>query len=317
MYILATSAISYQATFQNEGFSRHLIEIDDDAELIRPDYSLYIPAMERRRMSEVVKMAIACSIDCLSQAHFAQPDAIIVGTSMGCCTHTKAFLDKILTSDGNLISPTSFIQSTHNTIAGQISLLLKNHSYNTTHTQNSLSFEHALMDGFLCANEGCTQILVGASDENEPELHNLKERLKNEIGTAGYGASFFILSPEQTDVGIELVDIASFGLIQEYGSLITDFLSANKLTHADIDQVLYSNSTPLIKHVLNDLFQTQVMIDYQKYSGLYFTNSAFAMSLAIDMLKEADRSKSKYVLVCNNLVPENLGLTLLRRKALK
>ena len=161
MHITASSTISHQPTFRNKGFSLGLSELKPVSELITPDYSAFIPAMDRRRMSQVLKMAIACSIDCLEQAGLSQPDAIIVGTSMGCCVHTKNFLDKILSANEGLLSPTSFIVSTHNTIAGQISLLLKNHGYNMTHTQNSLSFEQGLIDGMLCIKNGCSNVLVG------------------------------------------------------------------------------------------------------------------------------------------------------------
>src|SRR5215211_5509305 len=129
MFINAASTISYQPTFGNNGFSLSWKEIDASSELIIPDYNEFIPAMDRRRMSHVQKMSIACAMDCLEQVELKQPEAIIVGTSMGCSINTKNFLDKILDAGEGPLSPTSFIVSTHNTIAGQIALLLKNHGY--------------------------------------------------------------------------------------------------------------------------------------------------------------------------------------------
>ncbi|HVG42231.1 MAG TPA: beta-ketoacyl synthase chain length factor, partial [Chitinophagaceae bacterium] len=173
MYITASATISHQPTFRNNGFSSSLSELKSLSKLITPDYSLFIPAMERRRMSDVLKMSIACSMDCLEQAGLSQPDGIIVGTSMGCCVHTKNFLDKIIAANEGPLSPTSFIVSTHNTIAGQISLLLKNHGYNITHTQNSLSFEQGLIDGMLSIREGHNNILIGGADEQEDAIYNM------------------------------------------------------------------------------------------------------------------------------------------------
>jgi len=197
MHITASSTISHQPTFRNKGFSLELSELKPVSELITPDYSLFIPAMDRRRMSQVLKMSIACSMDCLEQAALSQPDAIIVGTSMGCCVHTKNFLDKILSANGGPLSPTKFIVSTHNTIAGQVSLLLKNHGYNMTHTQNSLSFEQGLIDGMLCINNGSRNVLVGGADEEEHAIYNMKERLEDENIHSACGASFFVLSNEK------------------------------------------------------------------------------------------------------------------------
>ncbi|MBD0333418.1 MAG: beta-ketoacyl synthase chain length factor [Chitinophagaceae bacterium] len=314
MYIIASSTISHQPTFRNKGFAKQLCELKDPSVVLHPDYSAFIPVMERRRMSDVLKMAITCSIDCLQQAELQQPGAIIVGTSMGSCTHTKNFLDKIISADGSLISPTSFITSTHNTIAGQISLLLKNHSYNTTHTQNSLSFEQALTDGMLCLNEGCQNVLIGAADEVEKELFNMEARLRTEDLHITSGASFFILTSEKTYNSLAtLLNVASFSLVNDISASITDFLKTNNLSESEIDLILFSGSSPNTIMQLQKLFDVKKLFDYQKLSGVSFTNSAFAMSYAVDTLSDDSCKNVRTILVCNNLVPENLGLMLLKK----
>ncbi len=319
MYITASSTISHQPTFRNKGFSSTISALEPLSELVTPDYSAFIQAMERRRMSQVLKMAITCSIDCLEQAGLSQPDGIIVGTSMGCCVHTKNFLDKILSANEGLLSPTSFIVSTHNTIAGQISLLLKNHSYNMTHTQNSLSFEQALIDGMLCIENGSSHILVGGADEEEDEIYNMKERLNDEKIHLTCGVSFFILSNEKgKQASINLVDVGSFGLINDFSGIIMEFLVSNKLSPEEIDMVLYANSEQEKTEELKTLFGHGKIFDYQKITGTYFTNSAFAMNYGIDILSQREHpvfgEGINKVLVCNNLIPENLGLILLANK---
>lgn len=319
MHITASSTISHQPTFRNKGFSLELSELKLLSELITPDYSAFIPGMDRRRMSQVLKMAIACSIDCLEQAGLSQPDAIIVGTSMGCCVHTKNFLDKILSANEGLLSPTSFIVSTHNTIAGQISLLLKNHGYNMTHTQNSLSFEQGLIDGMLCMNDGCSNVLVGGADEAEDAIYNMRERLNDEKIRLSCGASFFILSNEKGNpASINILDVGSFGLIDDSSSIITGFLDSNNLSTEEIDLVLYSNSDQKKTDELTIIFGHGKIFDYQKIAGTYFTNSAFAMNYGIDILSHRKHpvfgERINKVLVCNNVIPENLGLILLDNK---
>lgn len=320
MQITASSTISHQPSFRNIGFSLELSELKAGSELITPDYSAFIPAMDRRRMSQVLKMSIACSIDCLEQAGVNQPDAIIVGTSMGCCVHTKNFLDKILSANEGLLSPTSFIVSTHNTIAGQISLLLKNHGYNMTHTQNSLSFEQGLIDGMLCINDGCSNVLVGGADEQEDTLHNMRVRLNDEKIHLSCGASFFILTNQKGNpASINLVDVGSFGLIDDSSGIITEFLHSNNLSTEEIDLVLYSNSDQKKTEELKIIFGHSQLFDYQKITGTYFTNAAFAMHYGMDILSHRKHpvfgeGLSK-VLVCNNLIPENLGLILLDNKS--
>jgi len=320
MYITASSTISHQPTFRNKGFSLQLSELKPASELITPDYSAFIPAMDRRRMSQVLKMAIACSMDCLGQAGLTQPDAIIVGTSMGCAVHTKNFLDKIISANEGPLAPTSFIVSTHNTIAGQVSLLLKNHGYNMTHTQNSLSFEQGLIDAMLCIKSGSHYILVGGADEEEETIYNMKERLNDENIHLTSGASFFVLSNERGNPGpVKLADVGSFGLIDDSSLLIKGFMDSNNLSAEEIDLVLYCNSDQKKTEELEIIFGPGKIFDYQKITGTYFTNSAFAMNYGIDILSHKKHpvfgEEISKVLVCNNLIPENLGLILLDNKS--
>ena len=49
----------------------------------------------------------------------------------------------------NILTPTSFIQSTHNTVGGQIALELQCKGYNFTYVHGSNSFESALLDAKL------------------------------------------------------------------------------------------------------------------------------------------------------------------------
>ena len=290
--------------------------MDDRAELKLPDYSGFIPVMDRRRMSEVLKMSITSAMDCVQQAGISKPDAIIVGTSMGCSIHTKTFLDKIAASQGELIAPTAFIVSTHNTIAGQISLLMKTHGYNMTHTQNTLSFEQALMDAMLCINNGYKHVLAGGADEMESTIYNMKGRLNRKDLFLTAGASFFLLSGEAGESeSIKVKDVRSFGLSTHPFKDLEWFLESNSLSIGDIDLVLYENTNENMSTELEGFFGKEKLVDYLQYAGTYYTSSAFAMHLAEDMLMQemVDGKELKRILVWNNLVPENLGLILLEK----
>jgi 3-oxoacyl-[acyl-carrier-protein] synthase II len=318
MYINAASTISHQPTFRNKGFSRQLRELEPSSQLITPDYSELIPPMDRRRMSDVQKMSIVCSMDCLEQAAVGQPDAIIVGTSMGCCVNTRNFLDKILHANGGPLSPTSFIVSTHNTIAGQIALLLKNHSYNMTHTQNSLSFEQSLIDGMMWIKSGFNHVLVGGADEEEESLYNTQSRLNREHLHLACGASFFVLSNENHhSQAVKLVDVGSFGLIDGITHGISHFLASNDLSAKSTDLVLFALNDQQKMDELKSLFPRERLRDYQKLTGTYYTSSAFAMHYGVDMLLNnttTAEAEPRNILVCNNVIPENLGLILLSIK---
>ncbi|MBL7825433.1 MAG: beta-ketoacyl synthase chain length factor [Saprospiraceae bacterium] len=312
MFIRAASTISHQPTFRNKGFSSKLLPLTPDTALIHPDYGMFIPPKDTRRLNDILKMAITCTSDCLLQAEIDQPDAIIVGTSMGCNEFTKTFLDKIHAANGGLIAPTAFMLSTHNTIAGQVSLFLGNQSYNITHTHNNLSFEHALVDAMMAVEEGKQRVLVGAADEMGNELYDMHERLQNNQLLATSGASLFILSDEGSSVAIHLIDVDCYSQLENLEATINDFLKRNKLTLEEVNRVLFSASRSATAETLSRIFQTEKIVDYQVFSGAYYVNSAFAMHLAVDLL-EMESKPGEKVLICNNLIPNNLGLILLSR----
>jgi 3-oxoacyl-[acyl-carrier-protein] synthase II len=318
MFINAAATISHQPTFGQHQRLSQLQKLTDPSNLITPDYSVYIPAMERRRMSQVQKMSIACALDCISQSKIEQPDAIIVGTSMGCSVNTRTFLDRIYQADEGPLSPTSFIVSTHNTIAGQIALILKNHGYNMTHTQNSLSFEHALLDAMLCEKEGCTNILVGGTDEEERAIYNMPARLHNYDIHLGSGASFFIISNKAfTPASVELVNVGCFGLVEKIPECIFAFLDESNMAPSAIDLVLFAVNQPGYYDVLRLVFQQKQLINYQDITGTYYTNPAFAMHYGMALLQDGKESPfgvCENILICNNMIPGNLGLILLRLK---
>lgn len=320
-YINACSTISHQGSFQNVDWINELKILTNNSELITPNYKDFIDAADLRRMSKIIRMGIACSKDCIQQAEIDNPDAIIVGTGLGCLTDTEKFLHNTLTIEG-LIPPTAFIQSTHNTIAGQISLALKNHQYNMTHTQNSLSFEHALMDGMLCLDEGINSVLVGSADENIPLMDELAHsfnwsKIENKLTS---GASFFIVSnAKNNSTKVQLIDCFTVGLNDTNpNALITSFLAKNNLSLNDIDLVLFnSNGTIHNDEILKD-FNSVPVFSYEQYCGYYFTNVAFGMHLAIEILSKKkpflieNKRHLRRILLYNNFNNKNIGLILLQ-----
>ncbi|MBE9464075.1 beta-ketoacyl synthase chain length factor [Dyadobacter subterraneus] len=315
MYITAASTISHQPTFKNAGFSKLIEPLKQDSELISPNFKDYIDAGLLRRMSKILRISVTAAKDCLQQAEIDQPGAIIVGTGLGCLQDTEKFLHNFLTIEG-LLPPTSFIQSTHNTIAGQISLSIGNHGYNMTHTQNTLSFEHALIDTGLLLGEGNDNIIVGAADEYIEILSTIGEhlKLKPQINLTS-GASFFIVSKEQSGKSIaKIKDIETIGLVQNIDEAVSNFLVNNDLKKSAIDLVLYSKSGDLKgseqdSDVLKDFDADSELVNYTELIGIYPSNSSFALHYALDRIQTENSIKK--VLIINGLNKINLGLTLI------
>jgi hypothetical protein len=309
-FITAASSISHQQSFKNDGFSEHITDLQPDSQLISPNFKEYINPNTIRRMSEILRIAVTCSLDCLAQSNIKQPDAIIVGTGLGCLHETEKFLDNFISNDKGLISPTAFIQSTHNTIGGQLSIILGNHNYNMTHTQNALSFEHSIQDATLSIEEGKENILVGGADEYIQLLNDVVEKLGFKNLHLTSGASFFILSRISSENTIaKIIDVATYALAESFSDVLGTFLNQNSINIQEIDLVLFSCLNEQDKEELKSLFPETKIFDYLKYIGTYFTNSAFAMHYAIDSLKHHE-GKIKKVLICNHLHKNHIGLTL-------
>ena len=99
-------------------------------------------------MSRIIKMGVR-RMECLKEAGVENPGAIITGTAYGCLADTESFLTKMVENKEELLTPTAFIQSTHNTVGAQIALMLKCHNYNNTFVHRGFSFENALLDAII------------------------------------------------------------------------------------------------------------------------------------------------------------------------
>lgn len=303
-YINAISSVSHQNSFDNKGFSNDAVLLEKGCELIAPDYKKYINPKLIRRMSKVIRMSVACSYNCLEQAKLEAIGGIVTGTGLGCLTDTQKFLEHFLTTEG-LMSPTSFIQSTHNTIAGQISLLLGNHGYNITHTQNNVSFEQALEDAMMCLEDGMENMLIGAADEYIPFLEEIKALAPFNLTS---GATFLVLSKEKTET--TLAEVKAVKVLVNPTSVKEEtelFLKENHTSLESIDTLWYSN--PFNGKDEPCALNAASIQSINDYVGVYPSNSALAFHLGVDQIAE---KKAQQVLVCNHLTNRNLGLTLIK-----
>ncbi len=313
-YIQSSAYMSHQDTFRKKGFSKNLSE--NISTLIKPDYKEFINPSLIRRMSEVLRMSVACGSAALKDAGVITADAIIAGTGLGCLMDTEKFLNNVITIQGGMLPPTSFIQSTHNTIAGQLSLALSCHSYNMTHTQNSLSFEYALSDAMLMLDEQSGNILAGAADEYIDPLQPVANHFGLNRFPLTSGAGFFVLSDKvSAHTQAVLADVLAINDSDE--NVCKDFLQRNQLSVPDL--ILTDGYRDDNLRQLRQNFSETPVIPYTPLCGTYATSSAFAMHLAIDILQEktthvsgSEIKQHRTALVINQLLPGHTGLILIK-----
>lgn len=308
-YIRSASTISPQNTFGDYGFLTDIVESTGTRlKAIEPDYKQYIDPKLIRRMSHVIKMGVSVAKDCLNRAGVEMPGAIITGTAFGCMEDTVAFLTRIVELNEEMLPPTSFIQSTHNTVAAQIALMLQCHGYNNTFVHKGISFENALIDALMLLKEGeANNILVGGTEEmidvsftvltrlglyKRQRISNLdlyKEESKGTIG--GEGASFFLLSDKASaDNLAELVGLKTLYKPKDIEQGISNFLKEHDLNISDIDLVITGRNGDIKNDkIYNDLgqsfFTNSTLVNYKHLCGEYPTSSSFALWLAANIIK--------------------------------
>lgn len=138
----------------------------DDAD---PNFKLYMTPGEARRLGPMLKRTMAVSVQALRDAGEEGvafvPDAIITGTAWGNAESSETFLRDMLTGGEQLLKPTPFMQSTHNTIGSLIAISTKNHGYNNTHSQGEDSLSMAMLDAWMLMQQGqIKSALVGLHD---------------------------------------------------------------------------------------------------------------------------------------------------------
>ncbi|WP_417887461.1 beta-ketoacyl synthase chain length factor [Zunongwangia sp.] len=349
LYINGVSSISAQSddilvVEEPKYFQQNIFSAQDIA------YKQYIKPMMLRRMSKAIKMGLVTAKNALMEAGVRVPDAIIVGTGEGCKQDTEKFLENILDGQESFLTPTAFIQSTHNTVGGQIALDLKCTGYNMTYTQNSASFESALLDAILQFNEDRTirSVLVGGVDElakTSTPFYYLDGQLKKEAipnlellesetsGTiTSEGANFFLLSKLRTKNSYaSILDCALFNSISEskLPDTIKSFLKRNDLSISEIDAIVLGNNGDVrfdkyYKKLQEGIFSNTLQLGFKHLVGDYNTATAYAFWLSANIIKEnripdfikinseTKPDSIKNMLIYNQYLGKNHSLTLVQ-----
>lgn len=143
----------------------------------------FLKPIEARRLSKLQKAAFITSLSALREAGIECPDAIIESTSYGMLENSEKFLMQLCQEGEHGLSPTLFMQSTHNTIAGSLAIQTHCHGYNITYTQLSEKevLEQCIRDVEMLMEEGKIEnALVGYHNEVTPALHDMLYRLRGQ-----------------------------------------------------------------------------------------------------------------------------------------
>lgn len=310
VFINGLSSISAQDTFKTNFLeSVEVIEDKNVLEAKQPSYKEYIAPGAIRRMAKGVKMGVACAIETLKEANIELPDAIITGTGMGCVEDSEKFLKNILDNDEQFLTPTSFIQSTHNTVAGQIALTIQCKAYNFTYVNGSVSFESALIDALTQFKQyEINSALIGGVDETSNhtmDLYKLNGTIKKDEDAPysivnsqsngvvfSEGANFCALSNTKSESSYaELKDVKIYNKLssEEVYSKYQQFLKSNNLEESEVDAIVLGLNGDVAFDSIYDLLKEKTsnipQIYYKHLSGEFNSASSFGFWIAANVLK--------------------------------
>ncbi len=349
MYLNGIGCVAPQNTLDKPLFAEPLGETDVRRNIVKPNYKEYINPVMIRRMGTAIKMGVVASKQALEQAGTEVPDAIIAGTGLGCQQDSEKFLTAIIDHDEQFLTPTSFIQSTHNTVAGQVALMLKCRAYNFTYCHRGFSFENTLVDAALALEEGwAKQVLCMGVDEltthtmevfqrvglnineAEPTLNLVQSEQKGSI--YGEGAAAFVLSSQAGENTFGKISSVKTLYKPENEEQVTDWISKS-LAEAgcsldEVDLVLLgSNGNPEENHwysAVEAQFSSASIGAFKHLVGEYHTASSFALWLAASILRDQqvpevvftqkqDQSSWNRILIYNQFDHRDHSLILLEK----
>lgn len=352
VYVNSVGSVSPQNTLDNSLFLDEIVSYESTIlNIIAPNYKEFIPPAAARRMAKGIKMSTASAKTALAEGRIEENeiDAIIVGTGLGCIGDSEKFVKDIIDNDEQYLTPTRFIQSSHNTVAGQIALGMGCKGHNFTYVHSAVSFESSLMDAKMQLEEDEAQhILVGGVDElvaHHEDTHRLIKHIKSaptetmallksksKGAVFSEGANFFVLSNDNKEgVYSQLVAIETLNTLpkEKISEKVSEFLNAKRIEISDIDLVVLGNNGDVdfdgyYDQLSEGIFSKTAQVYYKHLSGEFDTASAFGFWMGNKILKNQripvavqlnsiEPKKLETVLLYNQYRGENHSLVLLKK----
>ena len=286
--ILSAKQISIQAPLSEEWMDNPLSYNEDYVRAVDPDFKQFISAGDARRMGKLLKRALATSLSALQEGGIDNPDAIITGTGFGSIENTELFLDALVREGEQLLKPTQFMQSTHNTASSLIGIHTHCHGYNSTYSQKGFSFDSALYDAWIQFRIGrIRSALVGSHDEMSPVFSGFVRKAGHvKEGEICSEAAVSVLLAEGGDnayctlEGVKLFDTPSQDIISK---VLAD------MTNGGIDAVMTGKSgnseNDSWYRFLDAMLPGVPQLRYKHLFGVNFSSSATGFYAAASCLR--------------------------------
>ena len=302
-FVLSAKQISMQQPLSEEWMDNPIIYDVPFTRSIDPSFKEYVSPIEARRMGRILKRALATSKEALKAAGCDTVDAIMTGTGFGCIENTEFFLDALSNEGEQLLKPTYFMQSTHNTISSLVAIQTKNYNYNATYAHKGISFESALHDAWMQFRLGkINSAMVGCHDEMTETFHSIMKKggvMGQDDERCGEVAVSVVLSrnasaPEPVEgpkpfcrlTGLKMLHQPTMNDLMD---AVTTMLQSAERSLADVDYILtgisgnHQNDTAYLAET-KTLFGDKPLLKYKHLFGENFTASGLGFYVAAQCL---------------------------------
>lgn len=297
VYIKAATQISMQQPLSEAWMTAPVEHTEPYVRSLDPNFRDWLNPLESRRMGKILKRALVTAQKVMHDSGVQQPDAVITGTGLGCIENTELFLDQLCREGEEMLKPTYFMQSTHNTISSLISIHDHLHGYNTTYSHKSVSFDSALLDAFTQLRLGDIRTaLVTGNDEMTPSYFNILQR-------AGYVGQPGQVAAGETSVAMMLTTDPADALceIEEVSMSVRGV--QQPLAPADL-LVLGTNGVPQNDQLYREVAQQMPGVETFEYKRLFgesYTVSGLGIYAAAHLLSQGRASRVLFVNHSDNL----------------
>ena len=303
IYVLSAKQISMQQPLSEEWMDNPIVYEVPFTRSIDPSFKEYVSPIEARRMGRILKRALATSKEALKAAGCDTVDAIMTGTGFGCIENTEFFLDALSNEGEQLLKPTYFMQSTHNTISSLVAIQTKNYNYNATYAHKGISFESALNDAWLQFRLGkIGSAMVGCHDEMTETFYSIMKKggvMGQDDERCGEVAVSVVLSREESALrqaqgpkplcrltGLKMLHQPTMNDLMD---AVTTMLQSAEHSLADVDFILtgisgnHQNDTAYLAET-KTLFGDKPLLKYKHLFGENFTASGLGFYVAAQCL---------------------------------
>jgi 3-oxoacyl-(acyl-carrier-protein) synthase len=288
IYIKRATHISIQSPMSESWMREPRLTSESYVRSEDPQFREWLNPMESRRLSNILKRALVTAIKVKRDSGIEQPEAVITGTGLGCIENTELFLNQLCREGEELLKPTYFMQSTHNTVSSLIGINGKIHGYNSTYSHKGVSFDSALMDAIVQMRLGdINNALVTGNDEITPTYFSILKR-SGYVGQEGQvpAGEASVAMMLTTDAEDTLCEIEDFKMVYRKENIGEDTLN----TAGPVDAILMGlsgeRSNDEAYRDIEGKLPKAPILRYKHLFGESYTASGLGVYAAAQMLKE-------------------------------